>query len=243
MRTSIKQLLVASIGLALSFGVASAADKALVQTFSKSFEKVAAAELPAQAADAIAKADAKQHEATTEAVVTAAVGLNPASTPAIVGAIARVNPDMAALAARIAARLQPKQAGAIARSAAAAAPEQAGKIVELVCREVPGAYREIASVAAQVAPKANNQILDGVAAAIPVLRSSIAQAQTIAGANGSVDAVLNAATQVSATGGTTTSIARGPTIGGPYVPITTTPTNAPPGGGTVPPGGRDYARP
>lgn len=229
------------VGLAFALASAQASEKDLLTQYAKSFEKVAAAELPAQAAGAISKVDSKQREATTTAVVKAAVGLNPASAPAIVGAIARLHPEVAALAAKVATQLQPKQAAAIARAAAAAAPEQAGKIVELVCREVPTAYREVATTVAQVAPKSDAQILAGVSAAIPVLRASIAQAQGSGNVGSSVDSVLNTATQPN-TSSTPTFGVRGPTIGGALVPITTTPTNAAPGT-VVPPGGRDYAHP
>ena len=243
MNTTLTRAIVAATVLGLSSLALNAGDKIVVQNYTKSFQNVSAAELPATAAGVVARASAKEREATTEAVVKAAVGLNPASAPAIVGAIARTTPDMAATAARVAAALQPKQAGAIARAAAEAAPSMAGRIVEAVCKVVPSAFREVANAVAQVVPKANSEILDGVASALPSMKGAIAQAQGRAGSGNSVDSVLQSANQISTPTTPTVSSFRGPMISGPYVPITTPPTNAPPGSGIVPPGGRNYARP
>jgi hypothetical protein len=197
---------------------ASAAEKTSPKAIAKQLKSVTAAELPAKAAQLISSADAKEKEATTVAVVKSAVGISPASAPAIVGAIAAANPDMAALAAKTAAALQPKQAVAIARAAAAAAPAKASQIVEAVGREIPSAYRDVAVAVINVAPKSKTEIM---AAAVPTAT----------------------APAVEAVPASPTSPFRGPSIQPPYIPISTPPTNAPPGGGEVPPGGRNYAAP
>lgn len=237
--------LIVAVSLAVVSPAMLAGDKHSPKEFTSALEKIPAAELPAAAAGLVAKAPENDREATAEAVVKAAVGLNPASAPAIVGAIARAVPDVAATAAKVAAELQPKQAGAIARAAAAGAPEKAGKIVESVCRVVPPAYREVASFVAQVAPKANAEILDGVALALPSMKGAIVQSQSRAGSGSSVDAILQAANppQPTTPPMPTVSGVRGPSIGGAFVPLPGGVTNAPPSGGNVPPGGRNYARP
>jgi len=244
---NVSGVIVLALGVALWMPFqASAGDKISIATFKQQFKAVPAAELPAKAADAVANADPKTREATTVAVVKAAVGLNPASAPAIVGAIARSTPEMAAVAARAAASLEPKQASTIARAAAAAAPEMAGKIVEAVCREVPSAYRSVAVAVAEVCPKANKEILQGVAAALPALSQPITRAMGNAGTLGpKVPTVLDQAAHSANLNSPVTMpvVLRGPTVKPPYIPLTGTPTNAPPGGGEVPPGGRDYASP
>jgi hypothetical protein len=134
------------------------------------------AELPAQAAKLVAQADAKSLQATTIAVVKAAVGLNPAAAALIVGSIAQSTPAMAATAAATAAALVPNQAPAIARAAASSAPAKAGTIVEAVCRVLPASYEVVADAVSDVVPSASKEILAGIAAAIPELQSEINQA-------------------------------------------------------------------
>jgi len=130
------------------------------------------AELPAQAAKLVAQADAKSLQATTIAVVKAAVGLNPAAAALIVGSIAQSTPAMAATAAATAAALVPNQAPAIARAAASSAPAKAGTIVEAVCRVLPASYEVVADAVSDVVPSASKEILAGIAAAIPELQST-----------------------------------------------------------------------
>ena len=213
-----------------------------------------AAELPAKAADLVAQAKSRDRQATTINVVKAAVGINPAAAPAIVGAIARTSPDMAAVAAGTAAAEQPKQAGAIAKAAAAAAPSKAGKIVVAVCRAVPNEYRNIAVAVSEAVPGSGKEIVKAVAAALPELRSGIEQ--TLAGYGGNVASVAatldqaatvpfaTAVTAPASAGAFPPPMVRGPTVGPPYIPLTTTPTNVTTGtSGEVPPGGRNYAAP
>ena len=224
-----------------------------------------AAELPARAADLVLHAKPRDRQATTINVVKGAVGINPAAAPAIVGAIARAVPDMAFVAAGAAAAEQPKQAAAIAKAAAAAAPSRAGKIVAAVCRAVPNEYRNIAVAVSQVAPGAEKEIVNAVASALPDMKPGIER--VLAGYGGSVPSVASAldqAAKVSPTitasgpaapvvpvpaaptivGGASAPRARGPAVGPPYIPRSTTPTNVTSGtSGQVPVGGRDYAAP
>jgi hypothetical protein len=246
-------------------------DASPANAFNEVLAAAPAAELPAKAADVILHARSRDRQATTVNVVKSAVGINPAASPAIVGAIARTVPDMAPVAAGTAAALQPKQAAAIAKAAAAAAPAKAGKIVTAVCRAVPNEYRNIAAAVAQVVPGAGNEIVKAVGDALPGLKPAIDS--TLAGYGGNVVSVTDSLDQAARVvpssltsvaaaptgptlsanpalrGGTPSSAqvvppSRGPTIGPPYQPLTSTPTNVTPGtSGEVPPGGRNYAAP
>ena len=231
-----------------------AAESARTGHFKGILAKAPAPELPAKAAEMVREAPKGERESTTIGVVKAAVGLRATAAPAVVGAIARSVPEMAALAAATAAAEQPKQSAAIARAAVAAAHSKAGSIVVATCRAVPNEYRNIAVAAAQAAPGSGKEILEAVEAALPSLKPAIEK--ILAGYRGaapSVAAVLSqaASTPVALTSTTTTTtpsapsfFARGPAIGPPYIPLTSTPTNTVPGNsGDVPPGGRNYASP
>ena len=209
--------------------------------------KVPAAELPAKSAGLVKDAKARDREAVTRDVVKSAVEINPAAAPLIVSAIAQAAPDMAALAASVAAAQQPKQAAAIARAAAAVAPAKAGKIVIAVCRAVPNDYRNIAAAVAEAVPGSGQEVLKAVATVRPDLQPGIDRVLVSYGNYlPSVGAVLDAnlsAGQGSGNG-PPISLARGPAIGPPFIPLSGTPTNITPAtSGNVPPGGRDYAKP
>ena len=260
------------LGVALLFTcVALGKDEPKVNPFKQVLSSVPAAELPAQAADLVLKANSQEQATITADVVRAAVGLKPAAAPAIVAAIAKKVPDMAPVAAGVAATEQPKQAAAIAKAAAAAAPEQVRGIVLAVCRAVPNEYRSIAAAVSKALPNASEKILDAVASAFPELRLYIRQTLVAYGGNvASVPAVLDQAARLTQQATTTASpnltmsprapvnppapagpsvtmpapLARGPSVGPPYLPLTTTPTNVTPGtAGPVPAGGRNYAAP
>ncbi len=225
--------------------------------FNQTLAAVPAAELPATAADLVVQAKARDRETTTIDVVKSAVRINPAAAPAIVGAIARAVPNMAAPAAGAAAAEQPKQAAVIAKAAAAAAPAKAAKIVVAVCRAVPNDYRNIAVAVSEAVPGSGKEIVKAVGTALPELKPGIQQALAgYSGNVGSVAVVLDQAARISppatVTGVATlggSSVAppppvRGPAVGPPYIPLTTTPANVTPGNsGAVPPGGRNYAAP
>lgn len=212
-----------------------AVDSPKTNPFKKVLSSAPAAELPAKAAELVKQAKAGDLTTTTISVVKAALQINPAAAPSIVGAIARAVPEMASVAAATAAAEQPKQASVIAMAAATAAPSQVGKIVSAVCRAVPSEYQNIAISVARVAPTANKEILNAVAAAIPVLKPSI-DAALAGNPDGAVRPIILEAGVAAG--------ARGPAVGPPYIPLSTTPGNVNPGDtGTVPAGGRSYAAP
>jgi hypothetical protein len=230
-----------------------ATDAPKANPFNATLATVPAAELPAKAADLVLQAKPRARQAATVNVVKSAVGINPAASPAIVGAIARAVPQMAAAAASTAASEQPKQASAIAKAAAAAAPAKAGQIVSAVCRAVPNEYQAIAVAVSQAVPAAGKEIVDAVASALPNLKPSIEKVITgYGGIVASVADTLSQAARISTVADTSStptaagagSFARGPAVGPPYIPLTTTPTSVTPGtSGPVPTGGRNYAAP
>jgi hypothetical protein len=176
--------LVAALGLTYT---ASASQNAMDAASMSKLSTATAAELPAQAAELVKQAPAKNLTQTTIAVVKASVGLNPAAAPAIVGSIAHISPDMAGTAAATAVALVPDQAVAIAKAAAAAAPTQVGAIVEAICKVLPQGYKVVALAVAEVVPGADKEILRGIALAIPELNTAINQ--TLASGNGKIDSL------------------------------------------------------
>jgi hypothetical protein len=237
----------------LTAGPAFGKDTTAANPYKPTLAAVPAAELPAKAANLVQQAKARERQTVTLNVVKAAVAVNPAAAPAVVGAIARAVPDMASVAAGTAAAEQPKQASAIAKAAAAAAPAKAGAIVTAVCRAVPNEYQAIAVAVAQAVPGAGKQIVEAVAVALPNLKGPIEKAMASYGGNvasvadtlavaGRISTVAETSRAESPAGGG--SVARGPAVGPPYIPLTTTPGNVTPGtSGQVPAGGRNYASP
>jgi len=206
-----------SIALAVVGGVALASDESSV-TIKNELSKVKTAELPAKAAALVSEAAPKDRDAVAASVVRTAVKSKPAVTLAVVGAVSQKSPETAPVVAATAAELQPKRASQIAQAAASAAPQKAAEVVKAVARVLPKAHREVASAVAKIVPESSVEIL----AAVPSAETTTPnqpEAPT-AGHNN-----------------------RAPTIGGPFVPLSSTPGNVPPGGGVVPSGGRDYARP
>jgi hypothetical protein len=237
----------------LTAGLSFGRDATTANPYNQTLAAVPAAELPAKAADLVKQAKPRARQGVTINVVKAAVGLNSAAAPAIVAAIARAVPEMASVAAGAAASEQPKQASAIAKAAAAAAPAKASQIVTAVCRAVPNEYQAIAVAVSQAVPGADKQILEAVALALPSLKGPIEK--VIASYSGNVVSVADAlavAGRISTVAETPradtpaggASVARGPAVGPPYIPLTTTPTSVTPGtSGQVPVGGRNYASP
>jgi hypothetical protein len=250
-RITIIALSVASLTACPCFGT----DAPKANPFNETLAAVPAAELPAKAADLVLQAKSRARQAVTVNVVKSAVGINPAAAPAVVGAIARAVPTMASVAAGAAASEQPKQASAIAKAAAAAAPGKAVQIVMAVCRAVPNQYQAIAVAVAQAVPGRGKEIVNAVATALPNLKLPIEQA--LAGYGGNVASVADTLSQAAwISSGTASpagnpsqvptdgSFARGPAVGPPYVPLSTTPTTVTSGtSGQVPAGGRNYAAP
>lgn len=213
------------------------------------FTGVAAAELPAQAVAAVKAAPAKERQGTVVRVVTEAVSVQPTASPAIVGAISKSFPELAAVAAATATRQHPKLAVDIAKAAAGAAPAKAGKIAVEVCRVVPSNYREVINAVAQVAPKASREILTELANAFPELRNGIntmlaGYANNPPSVAAVMDTVQPQVLLAGDAGGGAPAIALGATLYPPYISTSTSGTNvAPSTSGTVPRGGRNYARP
>lgn len=221
-------------------GVASAETK--TETIRTSIKQSPTAEVPARAADLVAQSPTANRDQITTEVVRFAVKAHPTIACAIVGSIAKKTPAAAITAAATAAKLHPKQVTQIAQAAAAAAPAQAGGIVKALCKVVPGAYRDVALTVAFVVPGATEEILAGLSEGLPTLKAGLDSA--IASYQGkelpSVAAVLDRTSDPD--GFVSASFVRGPTIGPPFIALSGTPTNAPPGT-AVPPGGRDYAKP
>lgn len=234
---------ISGFALAIVFGcsIAAASAETKTETVRSALKQVPTAEVPARAADLVAQARTADRDSVTAEVVRMAVKAHPTIAPAIVGSIAKKTPAAATTAAATAARLQPKQVTQIAHAAAAAAPAHAGGIVKALCKVVPGAYRDVALTVALVAPGATEEILAGLSEGLPALKAGLDAA--IASYQGqllpSVAAVLD---RTPDTADFASSSVRGPTIGAPFIVLSGTPTNTPPGT-TVPPGGRDYARP
>lgn len=258
-------LLAAAIASSVAMGAIASDSKTTASPALNVLSSTTSAELPAKAADLVAKADAKNLKNTTVDVVKAAVGLNPAAAPAIVGSISQTTPTMAPTASATAAALVPDQVLLIARAAAAASPSQAGAIVEAICRVLPASYEKIAVAVAEVVPGAGKEILAGVTTAIPGLKGTVDK--TLANYQGSVPSVSTVLSQVSQTETSANVVALAsaapattakpaattlipaaqvvtPTT--PVVPVSTTPTITSGNGGTpiVPGrGGRTYSAP
>jgi hypothetical protein len=153
-------------------------------------------------------------------------------------------------------------AASIARAAASEAPSQAGAIVEAVCRVLPTSFQNVAEAVAQAVPAAGKEILAGVVAALPQLKNDIAAtmnsssasmfsvgtvlAQVVASQNTSMVAgTIGSSPALTPTTPTLVLLPRGPTTGGPIVPITSPGSPIDPGdGGQIPTGDpRGYAAP
>ena len=206
-----------AFALILSGGVAHAKDESTA-AIKGALSKVPTAEIPATASDLVAAAKPELRDAVAANVVGTAIKSKPAVTLAVVGAICQKSPETAPTVAATAAKLQPKQARQIAQAASAAAPAKATEIVKAVAKVLPKSHREFALTVAQAVPQSSHAIL----ATLPESASGI-------GAEPETPVVANNY--------------RPPTIGGPFVPLSATPTNVPSGGGVVPEGGRDYATP
>ena len=241
----------------LAFATSSGFSSDQANRYVATLKAVAAPELPSQAAHEVKQARAKVRPEVTVDVVKAAAQINPAALPAVVGAIAKATPEMAADAAGTAAAAEPKQAVVIARAAAAAAPKQAGNIVAAVCKAAPNEYRNIAIAVATAAPGSNKEILTSVSKALPDLQPGVQAVLTQYNGNvASVGPALDQAVAASpkplsttfrptpSAGSIGSPLARGPAVGNPYVPLSSTPTNTTPSSsGDVPTGGRNYAAP
>jgi hypothetical protein len=177
---------------------------------------VSLAEIPAKAATVIAAAPLETRASTATEIITGAVKSYPAIASAIVGTVCTKCPEVAAVVAQAAVAAQPKQAEVIAKAAAAGAPNYTAAITEALVALSKSTPSLQASIAPVISSLQN-------ATATPVAVASAADTTT-----------------PTVTVPTSTRL-RGPVVSGPYVPLSGTPTNTPPGT-PVPPTG-DYARP
>jgi len=228
------------LAIVLGSSIAAAGAATTKEMVRAALKSAPTAEVPARAAELVAQASTDTRESITVEAVRVAVKAHPTIAPAIVGSISKQSPATAAPAAATAAGLQPKQVRAIAQAAAAAAPAQAGAIVMALCKALPASYREIALVVSLAVPGATDEILAGLSEALPEIKPALDSViASYSGKSPSVASVLDRVVPSVASGG---SDVRGPTVGAPFIALSGTPTNAPPGN-DVPPGGRDYARP
>jgi hypothetical protein len=173
--------LIAGLGVSPSVLASNSAD------VTKALAGCTALELPARAANLVAKASAADKQNVAVAVVKAAVGLNPSAAVAIVSTVARDNPATAPLAAVTAATLQHQRIDLITKAAANAAPSEAARIVAALIKEFPRDYGVIAIAAAEGAPSAGREILAVVADYVPALQAPIlASTAAFAANNGNV---------------------------------------------------------
>lgn len=244
MKTKSFKIVLAALAMASAIFSVNAGDER-PSAATKALSGVASPELPAKAIELVNAAKVEDQAAVTADVVKSAVRLRPTMASAIVSAVASKSPANADVAAATAIGAQPKQARLIARAAVSAAPTKVKEIVLAACKANPTVYNEIVMGAAAAAPTSSKEILEGLTEALPNLKPGVDR--VVAGYNGivpSVAAVLDQAKSAPAATATTPAptIARGPAIGAPYIPLTGTPSNAP-AGNTVNPGSRDYARP
>ncbi len=228
------------LAMILGSGITVASAATTKEGMRVALKSVPTAEVPARAADLVVQTPAADQPSVTVEAVRVAVKAHPTIAPAIVGAIAKQTPALAATAAATAAKLQPKQIKLIARAAAVAAPGHAGEIVTALCQVQPGDYREIALTVALAVPGDTDEILAGLSAGLPTIKPALDS--VIASYQGPTPSVAAVLDRVVSPPTVTGSGVRGPTIGPPFIALSGTPTNAPPGT-NVPPGGRDYFRP
>lgn len=186
-------------------------------TLPAALKGVALAEIPDQAAALIFAAKPASRETTATEVVSGAVKTYPAIASAIVGAVCTKCPQVAAVVAKAAIKVQPQQAQLLANAAAAAAPNHKADIAKALA----ALGESVPTLKASLSP-----VIASLQSAAPQLANATA---TTAAANAEPPAAGSGRI-------------RGPIVSGPYVPLSGTPTNSPPGT-SVPPPGNDYARP
>jgi len=201
--------------------------------------------------------------AAAPVVVGAVADAVPTMASIAAGAAAAAQPKQAAAIAKAAAAPAPSQARPIVIAVCRAVPNDYREIAIAVSQVVPGASKDILNAVAAAIPGLKpyiDQTLVSYGGNVPsvstVLDQATKMAQTAAGAPATTSAVRSPATGAALAGtpaqtptGPATptlgsSFARGPSVGPPYIPLNTTPTNVTSGNsGQVPPGGRNYAAP
>jgi hypothetical protein len=114
--------------LAISINSAQALTYNQVQQIKKTVLGVPVPEMPAKAAEVVAKAEKKDRQATAVTAVRAIIMKHRAAAPLVISAVSKVAPDLAPALAVAATEVASEQAQVIAHAAATAAPEQAKEI-------------------------------------------------------------------------------------------------------------------
>jgi hypothetical protein len=210
----------------------------------------------------VVKAALGINPAAAPAVVGAIASAVPTMASVAAGVAAAEQPKQAAAIAKAAAAAAPSQARKIVLAVCRADPNDYRDIAIAVSQAVPSASKEILNAIATVFPGLKpyiEQALLGYAGNVPSVSTVLDQAVKMAQAAttpGGVSSAMRtpavaAGQPVTPTSSTTPGTpalggadVRGPAIGPPYLPLTSTPTNVISGhSGQVPPGGRNYAQP
>ena len=200
--------------------------------------------------------------AAAPAVVGAIASSVPSMASVAAGVAAAEQPKQAAAIAKAAAAAAPSQARKIVLAVCRANPNAYREIAIAVSQAVPSANKDILNAVAAAIPGLNpylEQTLVGYGGNVPsvptVLDQTVKLAQTapvpgaasaasMSASRPAVAAGQPAVSSALATPAPAAPFARGPAVGPPYIPLTTTPTNVTSGSsGQVPTGGRNYAAP
>lgn len=208
----------------------------------------------------VVKAALGINPAAAPSVVGAIANAVPTMASVAAGVAAAEQPNQAAAIAKAAAAAAPTQARRIVLAVCRAVPNAYREIAVAVSQAVPTASKQILNAVATAIPDLKpyiEQALVGYAGSAPSVPSVLDQAGRLAQANsvpGALSTLAGTPTPGSApnpsqpiaagTPGLPGASVRGPAVGPPYVPLSTTPTNVTSGtSGQVPPGGRNYSQP
>jgi len=122
--------------VALASPSAFAFSEAQAKAIKKAVTSVPVPEMPAKAAELVAKATDEDRHAVAVTAVRAAIFKSRSSAPQVVAAISKVAPKLAPIVARTAAQMETSQASVIARAATVAAPEAKTEIAISVSQGV-----------------------------------------------------------------------------------------------------------
>jgi hypothetical protein len=199
--------------------------------------------------------------AAAPAVVGAIASSVPAMASVAAGAAAAEQPKQAAAIAKAGAAAAPSQVGKIVLPICRVVPNEYYNTAVAASQAVPGANKAILKAVGAALPDLKpyiEQALITYGGNVPSVSTVLNEARKLAQANAgsriSSSAVRTPASgpavaagqpaAAPATPAPGTSLARGPAVGPPYIPLTSTPTNVTSGtSGQVPTGGRNYAAP
>lgn len=230
-------------------------------------DSIKVAELGAWAARRVgAVSEAGPRAALAGEVVVAVAERYPTATGLVVGSLARFDAELAAVAAGAATKGQPEKVFTFVAAAAEAAPGQVRAIVAAVSRQAPKHFRGIGVLAARLVPGSADRVLAGLSDGVPALEGLLLRARSEMAGTGSaleagevlarVDLWLASAAR-SMKVPSTALLVQGDTrlaqfSPPPGAPVVTPPFHPLPGipsfeypilTESVPPGGRDYAKP